>query len=320
MANKLVSISVANYSSLGVIQITQNNTVMGTVSAAQSSIIPTIGTVNVMPGVAISIQGAPNYYNVCNVAAANVVAGLFIQTNVPWGNNACPCDNNVQSQWPSNWPTLFTGSVCGDEGTVGCTQNTPDGKPGGTCNPNWLTYTTITADSIAINAGGDCRTICTNNLCNFLLGTGGVTQITFDFEVVNYTKSDGNVIWLAFWIYCKAWQNTQEVDFIESRWGPGVGLNSNFAGQGDQVVIYPGSATGPWKGSITANFSTNPNGTIAVSVSNSVNSKIGTATLAGPTGSETGYFFVLNTCPTDQSDCTITISNLNVVGSWQGTT
>jgi hypothetical protein len=199
---------------------------------------------------------------------------------------------------------LFTGSPYGQDGEAGCQ---------GTYNGNWQSYFTTTANSISVAAGNDCRTVNThtNNSCVFNVGTGGVTQVNFDFAVSDGCHASQPADWLAFWIYSEPWNSLVEVDFIESTFGPGTGLNSNFAGNGNQVVILPGGAAPPsWNGSVNAKFS-GTGGAVNVSVSNSVNSTVATSTLTR----STGYFFVMDTTPTTASGCSITVSNLRVAGA-----
>ena len=199
---------------------------------------------------------------------------------------------------------LFTGSPQGKDGEAGCT---------GTYNGNWTSYFTSTATSISIVAGNDCRTVNTNtsNSCVFNVGTGGVTQISFDYAVSDTCHANQPADWLAFWIYSEPWNNTVEADFIESTNGPGTGLNSNFAGKGNQVVIFAGGAAPPsWSGSIVASFS-GMGSAVSVEVSNSTNTNVATSTLTR----STGYFFVMDTTPTTANGCTITVSNLSVVGT-----
>ena len=202
------------------------------------------------------------------------------------------------------WPSLFTGSPQGQDGEAGCT---------GTYNGNWKSYAATTANSISITAGNDCRTVNTNtnNSCVFNVGTGGVTQVSFDYAVSDACHASQPADWLAFWIYSEPWNNAVEVDFIESTNGPGTGLNSNFAGRPIQVVIFPGGAAPPsWSGNITAKFS-GTGSAVNVTVSNSTNSNVASSTLAR----STGYFFVMDTTPTTASGCTITVSNLSVAGT-----
>lgn len=220
----------------------------------------------------------------CAHAAPGAVKGKLV-SSPPFGN-------------------LFTGSPDGQDGEAGCT---------GTYNGNWKSYFTVTANSISIIAGNDCRTVNTNtnNSCVFNVGTGGVTQISFDYAVSDACHASQPADWLAFWIYSEPWKNTVEVDFIESTNGPGTGLNSNFAGQGHQVVIFAGGAAPPsWSGSITANFS-GTGSAVNVTVSNSTNSNVASSMLTR----STGYFFVMDTTPTTATACTITVSNLSLVGT-----
>lgn len=109
------------------------------------------------------------------------------------------------------------------------------------------------------------------------------------------------------------WRNTAEVDFIESQNGPiPGGLNSNFAGTGNQVgIFYPDDPN--WHGHIQALFSNDPEDPtkIDTSISNSYNNNVATTTLTY----NQGCFFVLDTTPTVSSNCTITISNLTMKGN-----
>jgi hypothetical protein len=163
-----------------------------------------------------------------------------------------------------------------------------------------------------IAAPNKCRTVSCNENLNFILGNNGVTTINFYFSVTGDWSTQGEGLpWFAFWIYSNPWTNTREVDFIESVFGPGTGLNTNFAGQGTQVAIYDLSTLTPWNGTITATFANVPNSDeIAVTVVNSVNSNVGTATLS----TANGYFFVLDTAggATAGTNCQITISNLTM--------
>lgn len=204
---------------------------------------------------------------------------------------------------------LFTGSACpAGYGVLGCTQQPTDPS----CNPNWNTYFSTTPSSITMTAGSnDCRTVNTYDQCLFNLGTGGITEISFDFTVADSCHGASGTEWLAFWMYHVPWTNQVEVDFIESKYGPGAGLNTNFAGVGTQVIIFNAGTTG-WKGSITATFTSGAGGTVNASVSNSVNKNVGTTTLS--TGA--GYFFVMDTAGgSTATDCSFTISNLTAKGT-----
>lgn len=202
---------------------------------------------------------------------------------------------------------LFTASPCHDNGSEGCIQG------GGECNTDWESYFSYTADSISMVAGNDCRTVSTADKCVFSLGEGGVTEISFDFDICESCHNkDTGVAWLAFWIYSKPWKNTLEVDFIESKFGPASnGLNTNFAGVGHQVEIFA-EGTQAWKGSIVATFTHSGTNDVDVKVTNSVNTNVGTSTLTG----RDGYFFVLDTATgTTATDCKITISNVKIEGT-----
>ena len=163
-------------------------------------------------------------------------------------------------------------------------------------------------------AGTDCRTVSTADKCTFNLGEGGVTQISFDFDICNSChEAETGTAWLAFWIYNKPWVITQEVDFIESKYGPcSGGLNTNFAGalEATEVEIFNGSEA--WTGSIVATFTHSGTNEVDVQVTNSNNSNVGKATLT----SRDGYFFVLDTAMgTTATDCKITVSNVVITGT-----
>jgi len=200
---------------------------------------------------------------------------------------------------------LFQASPCGDNGTVGCIQS------GGKCNTDAQSYFSHTDTSMTMIVGDDCRTVSTADSSVFSLGDGGVTKISFDFDISdNCHAPDTGTAWLAFWIYSKPWANTLEVDFIESKKGPSNGLNTNFAGapNTNQVQIFDVKAS--WKGSVAATFTTNGTG-IAVEVTNSNNSNIGTATLSG----KDDFFFVMDTATGSTAEGgTFTVSNLAIEG------
>ena len=200
---------------------------------------------------------------------------------------------------------LFVGSPWNKDGEGGCNAT------GGSYNGHWKSYFTYDSTSITLTAGNDCRTVntATCNCCIFDVGDSAITQISFDFEISDSCHTSEETDWLAFWMYSNPWTGTAEVDFIESKYGPGSGLNSNFDGNGRQVVIFESTDTVKWKGSIVANFSGSGN-SVTVSVSNSVNSNIATSTLSR----DSGYFFVLDTSPTTASGCTVTISNVMAKG------
>ncbi|PHR34385.1 MAG: hypothetical protein COA38_03735 [Fluviicola sp.] len=202
---------------------------------------------------------------------------------------------------------LFTASQCGENGTAGCIQS------GGTCNTDAASYFSYNDTSMTMIVGNDCRTVSTADEAMFSLGDGGVTQISFDFEISdNCHAPETGIAWLAFWIYSKPWKNTLEVDFIESKFGPSNGLNTNFAGAPGthQVQIFDTEAS--WKGSIVAKFTTNGN-SVNVEVTNSNNSNVAKATLSG----KDGYFFVMDTATGSTAEGgTFTISNLSVEGKF----
>ncbi|TSE05589.1 ricin-type beta-trefoil lectin domain protein [Aquimarina algiphila] len=211
------------------------------------------------------------------------------------------------AKWELPFGYFFTVSPCHDNGSEGCIQK------GGICNTDWQSYFSYTEDSISMIAGTDCRTVSTADKLLFNLGEGGVTKITFDFDVCKSChEAATGTAWLAFWIYNKPWQQTQEVDFIESKYGPSTGLNTNFAGASGahQVEIFNDSES--WKGSITAVFTNSGTNDVKVEVSNSNNASIGKATLT----SRNDYFFVLDTAMgTTAKDCTINISNVVITGT-----
>ncbi|MCP4549743.1 MAG: hypothetical protein GY835_25085 [bacterium] len=233
-----------------------------------------------------------------------LISCLIIVASLGVGSASANPNQNQRSP-DSVFGQLFTGSPCDNYGSVGCTQT------GAKCNLNWHSYFTYTTDSITMTAGNDCRTVNTYASCQMTLGEGGVTQISFDFDVSDACHGAEGTAWLAFWIYRIPWNNWVEVDFIESKYGPSTGLNTNFAGKGDQVIIFDGSQGQSWKGSITAKFSGTGNA-VDVQVSNSVNSNVGSITLTA----NTEYFFVMDTAPgSTASDCTISVSNVQAVGS-----
>jgi hypothetical protein len=92
------SITVENYTTptsgvTGLIQILQMGIFLGTVGAALSSSEPTSQTIKVVPNVALTILAQPAsgsaWFEVCGVAASNIVDGITVQNNVSWGS---PCN------------------------------------------------------------------------------------------------------------------------------------------------------------------------------------------------------------------------------------
>jgi hypothetical protein len=218
----------------------------------------------------------------------------------------------------ATWSQLFQANC---NGVGGCQEDCYNGGVGSTCvcaqgtASQWFTATTGASPSIQISAAASgqayCRTVNTQNTCQFNLGDGGVTQVKFDFLVTSACSqaTAQGTEWLSFWIFNNPWNGQSEVDFIESRNGPGPGLNTNFDAHGNQVVIFPaGPAT--WSGNTTTTFSGTGNA-VSVSVSNNQNSNVGTTTL----NSSTGYFFAMDTAGgSNNSSCSITVSNLSVTG------
>lgn len=248
------------------------------------------------------------------------IATVFLLIAFPLASRA-DAQKTADQLTSATFPQLFQASC---SGTGGCEQDCLNGDDprnnfcecaAGTAS-QWFTTVTTGTPSIEIAAAGAnetyCRTVNTENTCQFDLGDGGVNQISFDF-VVSKECSQSTVQgteWLAFWMFNNPWNGHSEVDFIESRFGPSAGLNTNFDGNGHQVVVFPpGPAT--WTGSITATFKGTGNA-VSVSVSNSANTNVGTTTLS----SSTGYFFVMDTAGgSENSSCTITVSNLAVQGT-----
>jgi hypothetical protein len=211
---------------------------------------------------------------------------------------------------------LFECSPCdpypGQYGVAGCTTQTPNP---GTCNANCQSYTAAVENGIQMTAGPDCHTVNTNSNCNFSIGDGGVTQIDFDFSVTNECHLTVDTTeWLSFWIYSDPWNSTVEADFIESLNGPGGkngGLNANFAGNGNQVIIFQ-NGTPNWSGHITAKFS-GSGSNVQATTANSHNGEVASSTLT----TDSGYFFVMDTAlgSGGNTACSFTVTNLKMKGT-----
>jgi hypothetical protein len=213
----------------------------------------------------------------------------------------------IESTAPASFGQLFTGAPYQQDGEGGCV---------GTYNSNWQKYFSYNTTSMTMSTGDSCNTVDTktNSSCVFSLGSGGITQISFDFKIDDACHNATTADWLSFWIYSEVWSQTVEVDFIETQNGPAMGgLNSNFAGMGTQVAIFDAGVSPPvWEGSIIATFSLVPStDQVNVSVSNSVNSNVATSTLTR----STGYFFVMDSTPSQFKGCSFTISNLKAEGT-----
>lgn len=97
-------------------------------------------------------------------------------------------------------------------------------------------------------------------------------------------------------------------------YGPGGkngALNANFAGNGQQVIIFPNSNPS-WSGHITAKFSGSGDN-VTATTTNSKNSRVASSTLTG----STGYFFVMDTAlgSGGNTACSFTITNLKMQGT-----
>lgn len=232
---------------------------------------------------------------------------LFLTIFLLLGTIAFSDAAKAQESSEKDFGQLFTRSPRKKFGSRACETRPPYKR-----NKKWKSFFTHDSTSMSITAGNDCRTLNTgsNNGCVFTVGDNGITQITFDFDISDACHTAAVTDWLAFWIYSQPWEQRAEVDFVESKYGPGSGLNVNFAGVGRQQIIFPGGTSPTWKGSVTVNFS-GSGSAVNVRVSNSVNSNVATSTLTR----DSGYFFVFNTTATTESGCSITISNVKAKGS-----
>jgi len=210
---------------------------------------------------------------------------------------------------------LFACSPCdpypGQYGVAGCTtQANP-----GTCNSDCQSYFAPIENGMEMTAGNDCHTVNSHEACTFTIGDNGVTQIDFDFTVTDECHETVDTTeWLSFWIFRNPWSSTVEADFIESLNGPGGkngALNANFAGNGQQVIIFD-NATPNWQGHITAKFS-GSGSNVTATTANSHNSEVATSTLT----EDSGYFFVMDTAlgSNGNTQCKFTITNLTMQGT-----
>ena len=216
---------------------------------------------------------------------------------------------------PVGAASLFACSPCnpypGMYGVAGCTTQT---NPG-TCNDDCGSYFEAIPNGMQMTAGDSCHTVNSHDDCLFDIGDGGVTQVDFDFSVTDACHQTVDTTeWLSFWIYSEPWNSTVEADFIESLNGPGGrngALNANFAGNGQQVIIFPNSAPS-WQGHITTTFS-GSGSSITATTTNSANAQVATSTLTR----SSGYFFVMDTAlgSGGNTACSFTITNLKIQGT-----
>jgi len=228
-----------------------------------------------------------------------------------------PQDGSIGPVGSISYPSWMVPGIA--YGDVGCRA-----QWGNVDGPNWKQWTVADENSVSITSGGNmlCRTINTANACKFEVGDNGVTGVAFDYSISPqcYDTSQpggtaGVTSWLSFWIYSadvpgKYWEASSEVDFIETKWGPGQGLNLNFAGLGTQKTvknIMSGSVSTTFKGT----------GTNGVQVATTADSGAGVAT--NTLHLSTGYFFVLDIADNKVQDnapagCTVKISNLKISG------
>lgn len=221
----------------------------------------------------------------------------------------------LSSPEPSSVHDLFACSPCepypGQYGVAGCTTQADPG----TCNSDCQSYFSAVASGIQMTAGDDCHTVNSHDACSFSIGDTGVTQVDFDFTVTDECHLTVDTTeWLSFWIFSDPWNSTVEADFIESLNGPGGkngALNANFAGNGQQVIIFPNDAP-DWSGHITAKFS-GSGSNVTATTANSNNDQIATSTLTR----DSGYFFVMDTAlgSNGNTQCSFTITNLKLQGT-----
>jgi hypothetical protein len=233
------------------------------------------------------------------------------------GQNCFNCGSNCPPGCSPNCTACDPTNCACAQGTAGSwfTTNLPGGAIG-------IQITAAASNELY------CRTVNTQSSCQISLGDGGITQISFDYSIgstctlpgiQNLTENTNGTEWLAFWIVTSSTTPTAEVDFIESRFGPRGGLNTNFDGNGNQVAIFPGSA--PWSGSVTAKFASNT-GSCPGAVQASVQTVGTNGQVTGWSclSESTGYFFLMDTAGGSASNgsstpCTIQVSNLAVQGT-----
>lgn len=248
---------------------------------------------------------------------------LALMLSLPFvaGLQACGNGNGGGTQPPplgSGSPSLYSLFECspcdpppGQYGVAGCTT-----VSGGTCNPNCQSYSSSidNGNGIQMTAGSDCHTIDSHQDCTFDIGDNGVTQVDFDFTVTDQCHLTVDTTeWLSFWIFRNPWNSMVEADFIESLNGPGGkngALNANFAGNGDQVIIFPNSAPN-WQGHITTKFSGSGTSVQAMTT-NSANDQVASSTLI----KDSGYFLVMDTAlgSGGNTQCSFTVSNVKLQG------
>ena len=120
----------------------------------------------------------------------------------------------------------------------------------GACNGHWKDarfmrepYIHKTGSSISAQVTGEAvnRKACiyqhSQHQCDFFIGSNGVQQLEFDYEIVN-TDAAQRSNWFSFWINSAdqngRWVKDAEVDSIENMW---KSFAHNFAGLGHQVEI-----------------------------------------------------------------------------------
>lgn len=227
------------------------------------------------------------------------------------GSDSQPEDFSTES---SSAYGLFGCSPCdpypGEYGVAGCTTVSH-----GTCNDSCQSYFASIDNGMEMTAGSDCHTVNSHDACTFDIGDNGVTQVDFDFTVTDECHLTVDTTeWLSFWIYRNPWNSTVEADFIESLNGPGGkngALNANFAGNGQQVIIFS-NANPNWSGHITTKFSGSGSNVLATTT-NSHNADVASSTLI----EDSGYFFVMDTAlgSGGNTQCSFTVSNLKLQGT-----
>lgn len=251
---------------------------------------------------------------------------LALMLSLPFAAGLQACGNSNSNGGETQPPPLGSGSPSvysifecspcdpypGAYGVAGCTTVSH-----GTCNQDCTSYSSSVdnGNGIQMSAGADCHTIDSHQDCTFDIGDKGVTQVDFDFTVTDQCHlTVDKTEWLSFWIFRNPWNNMVEADFIESLNGPGGkngALNANFAGNGQQVIIFPNDNPN-WTGHITTKFSGSGTSVLAMTT-NSANSQVASSTLI----EDSGYFLVMDTAlgSGGNTACSFTVSNVKLQGT-----
>jgi len=205
-----------------------------------------VGVANALP-VANVPDGMENLLVDLDSADANSIKSLF-------GNSATDC-RPFRNNDPSTKHALLYGqnaclNIGGSDAGHPCDNNVDNYLSGGSDSEGWQTLT------ITNKSPDKCLSASTYDTCKFNIGEGGVTKISFEYEIDPSCGTQDNnhkYDWAAFWLYSVntpgstvariesepdfGWDGAAEVDLVEGSMDRGLPWATNFDGIQNQKSL-----------------------------------------------------------------------------------